>query len=73
MITIRMDFASFEDLWTPMEGKDGGFAEYVSTLSMEGRSKFREALRLAYLDGEIDGARSYAASAWVVKGRVPEQ
>jgi hypothetical protein len=26
---------------------------------------------LAYLDGEADGARSYAATAWVVKGRVP--
>jgi len=73
MITIRMDFASFEDFWTPMEGKDGGFAEYVSTLSTEGRSKLRDAVRLAYLDGEVDGARSYAATAWVVKGRVPEQ
>ncbi|BCH32125.1 SAM-dependent methyltransferase [Mesorhizobium sp. L-8-10] len=73
MITIRMDFADFEDFWTPMEGKDGPFAEYVSTLSIEGRSKLRDAVRLAYLDGENDGARSYAATAWVVKGRVPEQ
>jgi SAM-dependent methyltransferase len=73
MITIRMEFANFEDFWSPMEGKDGGFAEYVSTLSNEERCKLRDALRLAYLDGEIDGARSYAASAWVVKGRVPEQ
>jgi ubiquinone/menaquinone biosynthesis C-methylase UbiE len=72
-ITIRMDFASFEDFWTPMEGKDGPFAEYVSTLSIEGICKLRDAVRLAYLDGEIDGARSYAATAWVVKGRVPEQ
>ena len=73
MITIRMDFACFDDFWTPMEGKDGPFAEYVSTLSIEGRSKLRDAVRLAYLDGDIDGARSYAATAWVVKGRVPEQ
>jgi ubiquinone/menaquinone biosynthesis C-methylase UbiE len=72
-ITIRMEFACFEDFWTPMEGKDGPFAEYVSTLSIEGRSKLRDAVRLAYLDGEIDGVRSYAATAWVVKGRVPEQ
>jgi SAM-dependent methyltransferase len=71
MITIRMDFASFEDFWTPMEGTDGGFAEYVGTLSIEGKSKLRDALRSAYLDGEADGARSYAATAWVVKGRVP--
>jgi hypothetical protein len=31
----------------------------------------REAVQLAYLDGEIDGPRSYAATAWVVKGTVP--
>ena len=32
-ITIRMDFASFDDLWTPMEGTDGSYAEYVGILS----------------------------------------
>jgi SAM-dependent methyltransferase len=73
MITIRMDFASFADFWTPMEGTDGGFAEYVGTLSIEEKNKLRDALRLAYLDGETDGPRSYAATAWAVKGRVPEE
>ena len=46
-----------------------GFADYVSTLPVEGGSKPRDALREAYLDGELDGARSHAATAWVVKGR----
>jgi hypothetical protein len=32
-------------------------AEYVSTLSIEGRSRLRDAIRLAYLDGDIDGGR----------------
>ena len=73
MITIRMDFASFDDFWTPLQGTDGPFAEYVGTLAIEEKSKLREALRLAYLDGDTDGARSYAATAWVVKGRVPER
>jgi SAM-dependent methyltransferase len=72
-ITIRMDFACFDDLWTPMEGKDGSYAEYVGMLSTEERHKLREAVRLAYIDGEADGPRSYAATAWVVKGRVPER
>ena len=72
-ITIRMEFANFDDFWIPMEGKDGSFAEYVSALSNEGRGKLRDALRLAYLDGDSDGPRSYAAAAWTVKGRVPEQ
>jgi SAM-dependent methyltransferase len=70
-ITIRMEFADFDDFWTPMDGKDGSFAEYVSTLSVEGKGKLRDALRLAYLDGDVDGPRSYAATAWTVKGRVP--
>jgi hypothetical protein len=28
----------------------------------------RDAVRAAYLDGEADGPRSYAALAWAVKG-----
>jgi ubiquinone/menaquinone biosynthesis C-methylase UbiE len=72
-ITIRMDFAGFEDFWSPFEGKDGGFAEYVGTLSTEEKAKLRDAVRLAYIDGEPDGPRSYASTAWVVKGRVPRQ
>jgi len=69
--TIRMDFTSFADFWAPSEGRDGPVAEYVGTLDNEAKSKLREAVRLAYLDGEADGPRSYAATAWVVKGEVP--
>ena len=72
-LTIRMDFACFDDLWTPMKGKDGSYAEYVGMLSTEERRKLRDAVRLAYVDGEPDGPRSYAATAWVVKGRVPKR
>ena len=70
MLTIRMDFASFADFWAPAEGKDGPVAEYVSTLDLEAKAKLRGMVELAYLDGEADGARSYAATAWVVKGKV---
>jgi SAM-dependent methyltransferase len=71
MRTIRMDYASFDDFWAPSEGKDGPLAEYVSTLSADMKQRLREAVRLAYLDGEPDGPRSHAATAWVVRGRVP--
>jgi ubiquinone/menaquinone biosynthesis C-methylase UbiE len=71
MLTIRMDFAAFMDFWSPFEGKEGPVAEYVGTLRADGRARLRDAVRLAYLDGEDDGPRSYAATAWVVKGRVP--
>ena len=70
-LTIRMDFKSFADFWAPVEGKEGPVAEYVSTLSADAGARLREMVRLAYVDGERDGPRSYAATAWVVKGRVP--
>ena len=40
MLTIRMDFASFEDFWAPIEGKDGPYAEYVCTLTPEAKAVF---------------------------------
>lgn len=70
-LTIRMEFESFADFWAPIEGKDGPVAAYVGTLGANARARLREAVRLAYLDGEADGVRSYGATAWVVKGRVP--
>ena len=70
-LTIRMEFASFADYWAPYVGRDGPVAEYVNALSVDHRQKLRDALQRAYLDGEQDGIRSYAAIAWVVRGTVP--
>jgi ubiquinone/menaquinone biosynthesis C-methylase UbiE len=67
-LILRMDYASFDDYWIPLTGMDGPHAEYIATLSDTERSRLREALRLAYIDGEPDGPRSYAAIAWAVKG-----
>ena len=69
-LAIRMDFDSFEDYWGPYSAKDGPQSDYVSTLNEADRARLREALRFAYVDGEADGPRSYAALAWAVKGRV---
>jgi ubiquinone/menaquinone biosynthesis C-methylase UbiE len=71
-LTIRMDFASFADYWTPVEGRDGPLADYVRTLDEPTKAKLRELVKLAYLDGDPDGPRSYAATAWVVRGVVPQ-
>jgi ubiquinone/menaquinone biosynthesis C-methylase UbiE len=70
-LNIRMEFISFEDYWAPYAGKDGPGAEYVATLSEAERARLREAVRCAYVDGEPDGPRSYAAVAWAVKGIAP--
>jgi hypothetical protein len=66
-----MEFASFEDHWAPYEGKDGPIAEYLATLDASQKERVREVVRAAYLDGEADGPRPYAATAWAVKGIVP--
>jgi SAM-dependent methyltransferase len=71
MLVIRMEFASFEDYWAPYVGKDGPGAEYVATLDAMQRERLRALVQAAYLDGELDGPRSYAATAWAVKGGVP--
>ena len=70
-LQIRMEFAAFEDFWDPFTGKEGPTAAYVGSLGGELRVRVREAVRAAYLDGEPDGPRSYAALAWAVKGVAP--
>jgi ubiquinone/menaquinone biosynthesis C-methylase UbiE len=71
MLTIRMDFVSFADFWSPNEGTEGPIADYVGTLDDATKTKLRRKVEQAYLDGEPDGPRSYAATAWAVKGTVP--
>lgn len=68
-IVIRMDFASFDDYWSPYIGQEGPAAEYVRSLHPEKRERLETAVRSSYLDGEADGLRSYAAIAWAVRGR----
>lgn len=67
-LAIRMEFDSFDHYWMPFVAEDGPFADYAATLSADDRSRLREAVRRAYLDGEADGSRSFASTAWAVKG-----
>ena len=69
-LTIRMEFASFEDFWDPLDGKDGPYAEYLRTLDPAAKTRLRGIVKAAYLDGEPDGCRAYAATAWAIKGKV---
>jgi SAM-dependent methyltransferase len=71
VLAIRMEFMSFDDYWAPYDGRDGPGAEYVQGLDPVQRERLRDAVRAAYLDGEGDGPRSYAALAWAVKGIAP--
>lgn len=70
-LSIRMEFASFDDFWAPFEGREGPRAVWVATLDAAEKARLRDAVRAAYVDGDPDGPRSYAALAWAAKGQVP--
>ena len=68
-IHIRTEFASFEDYWRPFDGTDGPIPAYLSKRPDDLKRQIKAAVRDAFLDGEADGPRSYAATAWVATGR----
>src|SRR5262245_36973269 len=70
-LTMRMDFASFEDYWGPLLGGQGPVGVYVTGLSAPLRERLRTAVREAYLSGRPDGHRSLTATAWAARGIVP--
>lgn len=71
-LTIRMQYADFDDYWAPFLGRQGPAASYVAGLDALALRRLREHVRRAYLDGERDGPRSYAATAWAVCGIAPD-
>lgn len=70
-LTIRMDFADFDDYWTPLLGGQGPFGGFIGALLPERRKRIEELVRAAYLSGAPDGLRSLTATAWAVRGIVP--
>jgi hypothetical protein len=70
-MTIRMDFESFDNFWAPYLSRQGPSADYVAGLDAARKTTLRDQVRKAYLVGDLDGARSYAASPWAVRGIVP--
>jgi hypothetical protein len=70
-LTIRMEFASFDDYWRPHTGKEGPTAEYVASLTDPERANFVRLCAWLIWTARTTVPRSYAASAWAVKGRTP--
>jgi SAM-dependent methyltransferase len=70
-LTIRMEYANFDDYWTPLLGGQGPFGGFVRSLVPERRLRIEELVRAAYLSGAPDGPRSLAATAWAVRALVP--
>lgn len=71
-VTIRMDYASYNDYWEPLCGGQGPVGTYVAQLKPALRGRIEDAVRLAYLSGAPDGPRSMTATAWLTSGVVPQ-
>jgi SAM-dependent methyltransferase len=70
-ITIRMDYASFDDYWQPLCGGQGPVGTYLARLAPDLRARIEAAVGAAYRSGAPDGPRSMTATAWAVRGQVP--
>jgi SAM-dependent methyltransferase len=69
-ITIRMDYASFDDYWQPLCGGQGPVGTYLARLDGDLRARIEQAVASAYRSGAPDGPRSMTATAWAVRGRI---
>jgi SAM-dependent methyltransferase len=69
-ITIRMDYASFDDYWQPLCGGQGPVGTYLAGLDGDLRARIEQAVATAYRSGAADGPRSMTATAWAVRGQV---
>jgi SAM-dependent methyltransferase len=70
-LTIRMNYANFDDYWQPLLGGQGPVGTYVTSLDENLRWRIAEAVTRAYCSGAPDGERSLTATAWAVRGTVP--
>lgn len=73
MLTIRMDFANFDDYWTPIITGQGTSAAFIGNLSEPARQRIKSAVRSGYLCNRPDGPRGFANIAWAVRGTVPAE
>lgn len=70
-ITMRFEFESFADYWQPYLGKTGPVGAYLDSIAPALRDELEGRVRSAYLTGEPDGPRSFTATAFACRGRVP--
>jgi SAM-dependent methyltransferase len=67
-ITIRMDYAGFDDYWRPLLGGQWPVGTYVAGLAADMRRRIEDAVRASYGAGAPDRERSITATAWAVRG-----
>jgi SAM-dependent methyltransferase len=69
-LTIRMDFASFEDYWLPFLEQQGPAGAYVATLGQDARERLRLRLHSRLVADGADGPFVLSGRAWAVRGRL---
>jgi SAM-dependent methyltransferase len=67
-LTIRMEYANFDDFWFPTAYGQGNFGGFFDALPEARRDRLRDAVRAAYLAGGSDGPRGFDSTAWAVRG-----
>jgi len=72
-LTLRLDFSSFDDFWTPFLAGQGPAGAHVASLSAEQRSNLQKQLCRRLLGDGPDRLISLQARAWAVKGVVPRR
>jgi len=70
-VSVRFDFESFADYWEPFRTGEGTMGGYVATLGEAASERLGAHVRAAYEAGAPDGPRSFVASAWLCRGRLP--
>jgi len=71
-LTIRLEFASFDDYWAPFLGGQGPAGAYVASLSDADRGALVDRLRRRLAGAaEHGGLLTLRARAWAVKGMRP--
>ncbi|MBI3517714.1 MAG: class I SAM-dependent methyltransferase [Proteobacteria bacterium] len=71
-LLIRMEFASFDDYWSPYLSGEGPIGKFVVELAPAARARLQDHVRRAYLANRPDGPRSFPNVAWACRGTVPD-
>ena len=69
-LTVRMEFASFDDYWLPFQEQQGPAGAYVATLGQDSRERLRLRLRSRLVADGADRPLVLGARAWAVRGRL---
>jgi SAM-dependent methyltransferase len=70
-LLIRMEFASFEDYWSPFLSGEGAMGKFIADLAPAARARLADHVRRGYLANRPDGPRSFPNVAWACRGTVP--